>query len=116
MPVVPSMLVTNVCHVTNKVDELCGVIAVIAPSLILITESWLDTTIPDSAVRIRKKFTMYRRDRPTPDGGILAYVNTTIPTTRLFNLEAQDKEVIWLLLKPTRTPRPFSTILVAGVY
>ena len=47
---------------------------------------------------------------------MLAYVNTNIPTTHLRNLEEDNKEVLWLLLKPPRTPRPFSTILVVGVY
>ena len=41
-----------------------------------------------------------------PSGGVLAYVDTTIPIDRLFNLEVDGKEVMWLLLKPRRTPRP----------
>ena len=34
----------------------------------------------------------------------------------LHNLEDPNKEVMWLLLKPARTPRPFSCILFVGVY
>ena len=44
------------------------------------------------------------------------YVDTTIPIDRLFNLEVDGKEVMWLLLKPCRTPRLFSTIIVVIVY
>ena len=82
----------------------------------MITESWLDTNVPDAAIAIGNMFNIYRRDRYTPGGGILVYVNTSIPTTRLTDLEEDSNEVIWLLLKPTRTPRPFSVIVVVGVY
>ena len=47
---------------------------------------------------------------------MLAYVDTTIPIERLSNFEVDGKEVMWLLLKPRRTPRPFSTIIVVIVY
>ena len=115
---VPSVLLTNACHVTNKITELSGIATVNDPSLIIITESWLHSNIPDAAVEISNKFNayMYRRDRPTPGGGILAYVNNQIPTTRLIHLEEDGKEVLWLLLKPPRTPRPYSSIIVIGMY
>ena len=64
-------------------------------------------------MEISNKFNAHRRNRPTPDGGVLAYVNNKIPTTRLRNLE---EDVLWLLLKPPRTPRPYSAIIVIGVY
>jgi hypothetical protein len=35
---------------------------------------------------------------------------------RITHLEETGKEVIWLVLKPPRTPRPFSTIIVVIVY
>ena len=82
----------------------------------MVTESWLNEDIPDSAVGIGRKFHVYRRDRQTPGGGVLAYVNSDIPSSRLKNLENDDKEVLWLLLKPKRTPRPFSVVVVVGVY
>ena len=112
----PSLLLTNICHVLNKVDELSVVVEQNKPSLVMVTESWLRSTIPDSAVNIGSNFASYRRDRPTSGGGLLAYVHKSIPTTRLQNLEESDKEVIWLQLKPARTPRPFSCILLVGVY
>ena len=34
----------------------------------------------------------------------------------MYELEAERKEILWLLLKPARIPRPFSTILLVGVY
>ena len=112
----PSIFLSNVCHITNKVIELCGIVAVNNPSVIIITESWLNSSIPDAAVAIGHNFNTYRRDRPTPGGGILAYVNNHIPTIRLTELEVDGKEALWLLLKPARIPRPYSSIVVTGVY
>ena len=106
----PTILLTNVCHILNKVDDLHAIVDLNNPSLIMITESWLNINVPDSVVRIGSMFNIYRRDRLTPGGGILAYVNVNIPTTHLKNLEEDNKEVLWLLLKLPRTPRPFSAI------
>jgi hypothetical protein len=83
--------------------------------LIIIAESWLNSNIPDAAVEISHKFNAHRRDPPTPGGGVIAYANNKIPTTRLTNIEEDGKEVLWLLLKPSRTPRPYSAIIVIGV-
>ena len=58
----------------------------------------------------------HANDRPTPGGGILAYVNNHIPTIRLTELEVDGKEALWLLLKPARIPRPYSSIVVTSVY
>ena len=77
----PTILLTNVCHISNKVDDLHAIVEMNSPSFIMITESWLNINIPDSAVSIGRMFNTYRRDRPTPGGGALAYVNACIPTT-----------------------------------
>ena len=58
---------------TNKITELSDIAAVNNPTLIVIAESWLNSNIPDAAVEISNKYNAYRRDRPTPGGGILAY-------------------------------------------
>ena len=112
----PSLLVTNACHITNKVVELSGVAAINKPSIALITESWLDPNTPDSGVSIGNRYNIYRRDRLTPGGGVLAYVDVDIPVTRLNHLEEDGREVLWLMLKYYRSPRPFSSILIIGVY
>ena len=48
--------------------------------------------------------------------GVLAYVHQSIPVSRLTTAEEDDKEVLWLLLSPPRTPRPFSSVIIAIVY
>ncbi|CAB4037505.1 Hypothetical predicted protein, partial [Paramuricea clavata] len=113
---VPSLFVTNACHIANKVDELSAVVAINNPSVILVTESWLSSDIPDSIINIGNTYNSYRLDRPTQGGGILAYIKSDQPAKRLPELEEEGKEALWLLLKPPRIPRPYSSVIVVGVY
>ena len=91
----PIIMLANVCHIANKIDELYGVVANNNPEVVLITESWLTSNIPDSAITIGNEYTMFRRDRPTPGGEVLAYVHQNIPVTRLMTAEEDNKEVLW---------------------
>ena len=49
-------------------------------------------------------------------GGVIAYVKAALPSSRFSNVEEDCKEVLWLLLKPQRLPRPFSCIVMIVVY
>ena len=80
------------------------------------TKSWLSDCIPVSTISIGWSFSVYRKDRPIPRGGILAYIHKSMPTKRLQHLETDDKEVVWLLYTPTRLQRPYSCIITAGLY
>ena len=110
-----SFFLSNVCHITNKVDEIAAVVSIYDPSVVMITESWLSEDIADDAVQIGNKYNMFCRDKKSPGGRVIAYVNIRLPAKRMAHLE-ESKEVIWLLLKPPRTPRPYGTVAVAIVY
>ena len=43
---------------------------------------------------IENEYTIFRRERLTPDGEILAYVHQSIPFTRLMTAEEDDNEVL----------------------
>ena len=86
-------------------DELSAVVTINNPSVVLVTESLLSSDIPDSIIHIGNTYNSYRLDRPTPGGGILAYVKSDLPAKRLPELEEEGKETLRLLLKPPRTPR-----------
>lgn len=112
----PLFLTTNACHLTNKLDELRGVVEINNVSVAVITETWFSSDIPDSAIALSTDYTSYRLDRKSLGAGVIAYVSSKIPTNRMYELEVEGKEILWLLLKPARIPRPFSTILLVGVY
>jgi hypothetical protein len=80
----------------------------------MVTETWLSKNTPDSAIKIGNNYEIFRLDRDTL-GGILAYISKYIRVERITHLEETGKEVLWLVLKPPRTPRPFSTIIVVIV-
>ena len=84
--------------------------------MIIIAESWLNSNTLVAAVEISKKIHAHRRDLSTPGDGVLVYVQHQIPTTRLKNLVEDDKEVLWLTLRPPRAPRPYSLRIVISVY
>ena len=113
---VPKFLITNACHVSNKVDELHGVVKMNNATVAIVTESCLTDSVPSTAISIGQSFNVFRKDRPTPGSGVLAYVHSSIPTIRLENIEASDKEVLWLLHTPPRISRPFSCIITAALY
>ena len=94
-------MLTNACHITNKIDELYGVVTNNNLEVVMVTESWLSPTIPDSAMTIGNEYTMFRRDRSTPGGGVLAYVHQSIPVSRLTTAEVDDKEVLCMAIAQT---------------
>ena len=113
----PAYLISNACRVTNKVDELQAVVEASNANVAIITESWLDSNIPSSAISLGNTFNIYRKDRTcSQGGGVLAYVSESIPTKHLSEFEVDDKEVLWLLHTPPRIMRPFSCIITVALY
>lgn len=114
---IPSLLVTNACHITNKIDELQGVVENNNVTITIVTESWLSSEIPNSSTSIGRSYITYRKDRENKQGGgVIAYIKSDLKSKRIATLEDKDKEVLWLRLYPTRIPRPHSCIIGAGVY
>ena len=105
-----SFLVTNASHISNKIDELIGIIEVNNASVTIVTESWLSDCTPASIISISRSFSVYRKDKPTPGGGIHAYVHKSMLTKRLQYLETDYKEVV------SRLPRSYCCIITAGLY
>ena len=94
----PSFFVSNVCHIINKVTELLTVVSINSSTVNLIVESWLSDAVPDSAINIGSNYQIFRLDRQTPGGGVLAYIDGSVPVYRISNLELTGKDVLWLLL------------------
>ena len=84
---VPSVLLTNACHILNKIGDLSSIVEINGPDIICITASWLDPSISDSIISIGPSYIPYRKDRETLGGAVIAYVKTAIPSRRLSNLE-----------------------------
>lgn len=112
----PSVLLTNANHLLNKMEEMSLLTESICPSVIAVTETWLSSNIPDSAIFLRN-YSFARRDRTVGSGGgVLLYVRNDIHYRGLSQFQADDFEVVWLALRPKVLPRPFGLLIVSVIY
>lgn len=100
-----------------KVDELTAILEINQIDIGCITESWLDENITTNSIDITN-YTCYRHDRADgrKGGGVVCYISTQWPCTRLQLLETPDLESIWLLLRRPVMPRQVSHIAIGAIY
>ena len=60
----------------------------------LIVESWLTEEIPNSGINIGNNYRVFRLERPTPGGEVLACIDNRLSVDLISNLEAPGKEVL----------------------
>ena len=116
----PSLLLTNANHITNKLDELHLLVVGSSPviDIVAITESWLTKDIPISLCEL-PNFTIFRRDRREGlGGGVMCYVRDGLNSRIIEPLlpENDDFEVLLVAVRPRVLPRPLSLLLVMIVY
>lgn len=107
---------SNLNSMVNKLDEFKVNIKNTDPTIILITETWLNSGMPDSLVDI-PGYTLYRNDRATHGGGVCVYVKSLVAGYRVFSGVSQlfstagSIESIWLEVDINKV-----RLLVACVY
>ena len=73
-PPLPSLLLSNVRSLNNKLDEASLLLSRLRPDLAVFTESWLDSTSNNDAVRVDGFLTARRDRKAARGGGIICYV------------------------------------------
>ena len=73
----------NIRSLFLKIDLLKAWVAYNKPNVITISETWLNSSIPDSAVQI-DDYVLYRADRGSRGGGVATYVSSNL-TSELVN-------------------------------
>ena len=112
----PVILLSNVCHILNKTDEITVLLGLYYPSIVCFTETWLTPDIPHSVVDMQG-YSLLRRDRTSGlGGGVAIYISNNLQFHRFSSLECNEFEVLWLLVRPSQLPRPLSSIIVAVIY
>ena len=112
----PSFCCINARSLLPKIDELTSFLSCRQPSVVAVTESWLNSDIEDGLVSINE-YNIFRKDRPSRrGGGICVYLPHGTYAKRRLDLEHENLECLWLWLRPTRLPRPLSGIAVCIVY
>jgi hypothetical protein len=73
-PRLPVLLLTNTCHLTNKLDDSSVVVRDLNPTVVCLTETWLDSSVPDIAIDLNG-YCDVRKDRSSDcGGGVAVYV------------------------------------------
>ena len=89
----PNFLLSNVRSISNKVDDLDLVLQQNGVDFAGITETWLNSNIPDSGIEI-PGYNLVRKDRSIQrGGGVCAFIKSTIPFTLIPDLVAQITKV-----------------------
>lgn len=122
----PSILLSNTRSLVNKLDELTLQVAVDKfvkdCSLLIITETWLHSSIPDTAIGLVGR-TVHRFDRNKDSGknrggGLCVYVNNNWCTnTKTVNSHCSPNlEYVTVKCRPFYLPREFRVVMVTAVY
>ena len=116
----PTVLLSNTRALTNKVDELGGVMRNNNVDIAVITETWLTAAVPQQAADIAGYCAHHRmrdhNNEKSKGGGVAIYIRDTIPVQSLDIKVPVGLECIWLRATPSHLPREISTLIVAGVY
>ena len=113
----PSLFLSNSRSLVNKIDELSETVFSLSVDIVVITETWLSPNVNNSAINLNG-FSTFRHDRQDGrrGGGVCIYVNDRIPVVHLKKLSHPEVESLWLLIKPSRLPRGFNSIILAAIY
>ena len=88
-PFLPNFFLSNVRSISNKVDELGVVLQKNCIDFAGITETWLNSNIPDSSINIHD-FNLIRKDRSGQrGGGVCVFVRSNIPFVLFLSYVAQ---------------------------
>ena len=114
---VPSLMLSNPMSLVPKLSEVQELLLREKVEIGCIVESWLKHHISDSVLNI-EGYNLVRKDCLSRDhGGVCIYIKEDIKYQLVENLTCcDDHEIIWVKLKPTRSPRGVSCVLLAVVY
>ena len=75
----PSFIILNARSLLPKLDELAAIARTYLPSIIVVTESWLNSEISDEIIRLPDYACPFRRDRSgRKGGGVCVYISSGI--------------------------------------
>jgi len=112
----PSLLLSNVRSLLNKVDELDSVANCNGCDMIVLTETWANENMDDATSCIGC-FDIVRKGRAGKrGGGVMIYVKNSLAYKVLDNLNKSEHESVWIIFRGKRMPREVSHIAVCAVY
>ncbi len=128
-PPLPSILLTNVQSLENKMDDLRARISfqqdIRDCSILCLSETWLTPSVPDTAVTPSNKVSVLRIDRTaeagkTKGGGVCFMINKKWCDPRNISILSRSclphLEHLSIICRPFYLPREFSSIFVTALY
>ena len=117
----PSLFLSNVNRVCNKLDEISLLLNAKCPDIVVFTETWLDANIPDSLIDMPHYFALRKDRKNKMGGGVMMYIRNGLQFRLLDNVfhdfnHCDHFEIMWVLVRPRRLPREVSVIIVCIVY
>ena len=93
----------NCQSIMNKVDELIDICNTIKPTLVCLTETWMDSTVPKNFI-VPKGYSIIRKDRSEnfkqhygkANGGGIAILHKSNVKVKRKQIEDQDEETLWI--------------------
>jgi hypothetical protein len=91
----------NIHHAANKLTDISSLLLNQGKNfhLLGLSESWLNTNIPDQVLTIPGYDTIRKDPSEPKETGLLLYVNESLTAKRLPHLENQAVESIWIEVK-----------------
>lgn len=112
----PHFALLNARSLVSKIDEFSAFLDINKIDIAAVTETWFHEKIDDQFVSI-ENYCIYRRDREHGrGGGVCVYAKKFINSKRLFELDDDQYECMWIWLRPNRLPRPLSGIAACVLY
>ena len=113
----PNLFVSNSRSLISKIDELSATVKSYTSDIVVVTETWLSSNVPNSAINLCG-YSLLRHDRSDGrrGGGVCVFVKDTLPFIHLKEIESHEYESLWILLKPHRLPRGLNSIVLGIVY
>ncbi|VDN39993.1 unnamed protein product [Dibothriocephalus latus] len=87
------ILSANVKRLFNKLDELKNLVDEEKPDMAAFNQTWFSTDIADSEVLLRG-YQLFRRDRPTREGGVIVYVTGKLTAMAEEPIPARESQIL----------------------
>jgi hypothetical protein len=108
---VPNIVLTNIISLLPKIDEIHVFTETHSIDLFFISETWLKSNVGDDQL-ILPGYNLEHLDRRIGiHGGVCLFSNSKYKTSRLYNLECPNLEVMWVYVRLARLPRSVSCIV-----
>ena len=113
------VIFSNVRSITNKFDEFYALVEDVKPSIIGVTETWLNDSYSDAEFAI-PNYILYRQDRADTvrgiGGGVLLYIKQDLNSVQREDLQGAFTNYVWCEVQVGGAGFKRSQLLIGVVY